>query len=173
MIKQNIMFEVIKNLKPTHRLQAFLFAAFLSTASAVLTVYLKTDDCSGLAGQYQVLVKNYTETMAINNTLIESNNKKDRDMINIKSLLDEMGRIKPETTTKTTVRTNERVYAVVNNSGVGGSPKDDNGVVVEAMVKQLPPEKIIETKTTITKVPEKQKQLIDSIQNIVKNYKDK
>lgn len=167
------MFEVIKNLKPTHRLQAFLFAAFLSTASAVLTVYLKTDDCSGIAKQYEVLVKNYTETMAINNTLIESNNKKDRDMINIKNLLNEMGKIKPEIITKTTVRTNEQVYAVRNESGMGGSPNNDNGVVAEAMVRPLPREKVIETKTTITKVPEKQKQLIDSIQNILKNYKDK
>jgi hypothetical protein len=168
------MFEVIKNLKPTHRLQAFLFAALLSTASAVLTVYLKTDDCSGLAGQYQVLVKNYTETMAINNTLIESNNKKDRDMIAIKNLLEEMGKIKSETTTKTTVRSNERVYAVVRDersNGMGSS--SDSSVVAHAMIRPTPKEKIIETKTTITKVPEKQKQLIDSIQNILKDYKDK
>jgi hypothetical protein len=168
------MFEVIKNLKPSHRLQAFLFAALLSTASAVLTVYLKTDDCSGLAAQYQVLVKNYTETMAINNTLIESNNKKDRDMIAIKNLLDEMDNIKPETTTKTTVRSNERVYAVVKDEGSNGMGGGSNsGVVSDAMVRPIPKEKIIETKTTITKVPDKQKQLIDSIQNILKDYKDK
>ena len=164
------MFEVIKNLKPTHRLQAFLFAAFLSTASAVLTVYLKTDDCSGLAKQYEVLVKNYTETMAINNTLIESNNKKDRDMIAIRNLLDEMNNIKPEIVTKTNVRTNEKVYAI-NNHDIS---KDDNGIVVaNAMVKPLPSEKVIETKTTITKVPDKQKQLIETIQNIIKKYDKK
>ena len=164
------MFEVIKNLKPTHRLQAFLFAAFLSTASAVLTVYLKTDDCSGLAKQYEVLVKNYTETMAINNTLIESNNKKDRDMIAIRNLLDKMNNIKPEIVTKTNVRTNEKVYAI-NNHDIS---KDDNGIVVaNAMVKPLPSEKVIETKTTITKVPDKQKQLIKTIQNIIKKYDKK
>ena len=164
------MFEVIKNLKPTHRLQAFLFAAFLSTASAVLTVYLKTDDCSGLAKQYEVLVKNYTETMAINNTLIESNNKKDRDMIAIRNLLDKMNNIKPEIVTKTNVRTNEKVYAI-NNHDIS---KDDNGIVVaNAMVKPLPSEKVIETKTTITKVPDKQKQLIETIQNIIKKYDKK
>ena len=168
------MFEIIKNLKPTHRLQAFLFAAFLSTASAVLTVYLKTDDCSGLATQYQVLVKNYTETMAINNTLIESNNKKDRDMIAIKNLLDEIGKIESEITTKTIIKSNERVYAVVRDdrsNGMGSS--GDSLLVSDAMVRPIPKDKIIETKTTITKVPDKQKQLIDSIQNIVKKYKDK
>jgi hypothetical protein len=164
------MFEVIKNLKPAHRLQAFFFAAFLTTASAILTVYLKTDDCSGFAKQYEVLVKNYTETMAINNTLIESNNKKDRDMITIKNLLNEMNKIKPEITTKTTIRSNERVYAVVKDSGVGSAPEDNDGVVADAMVKSLPTEKVIETKTTVIKVPEKQKQIIDSIQNVLKKY---
>lgn len=166
------MFEVIKNLKPAHRLQAFFFAAFLTTASAILTVYLKTDDCSGFAKQYEVLVKNYTETMAINNTLIESNNKKDRDMITIKNLLDEMNKIKPETTTHTTVRSNERVYAVAKDDGFGSGAGDEE-IVVSAMVKPLPSEKIIETKTTITKVPEKQKHLIESIQGILKKYEDK
>ncbi len=165
------MFEVIKNLKPAHRLQAFLFAAFLTTASAILTVYLKTDDCSGLANQYQVLVKNYTETMSINNTLIESNNKKDRDMITIKNILDEMGNIKPETVTQTTVKSNEKVYAVIKEDNGVGSNEDE--IVLSAMVKPLPSEKIIETKTTITKIPEKQKRLIESIQGIVKKYEDK
>lgn len=164
------MFEVIKNLKPAHRLQAFFFAAFLTTASAILTVYLKTDDCSGLAKQYEVLVKNYTETMAINNTLIESNNKKDRDMIAIKNLLDEMNNIKPESTSHTTIKTNEKVYAVVKDSSSG---IDNDGIVVSAMVRPLPSEKIIETKTTITKIPEKQKLLIESIQGILKKYEDK
>jgi len=101
------MFEVIKNLKPVHRLQAFFFAALLTTASAIITVYLKTDDCSGLAKQYQVLVKNYTETMSINNTLIESNNKKDRDMIAIKNLLDDMGNIKPDPAGGTSTTANQ------------------------------------------------------------------
>lgn len=165
------MFEVIKNLKPTHRLQAFLFAAFLTTASAVLTVYLKTDDCSGLAKQYEELVKNYTETMSINNTLIESNNKKDRDMITIKNLLDEMNNIKPETTTKTIVKHNEKAY-VINDSGMGGTAKDDKPQVAYSPAP-TPEEKIIETKTTVTKIPEKQKRLIESIQTILKNYKDK
>jgi hypothetical protein len=164
------MFEAIKNLKPTDRLKAFLFAVLLSTTSAMLTVYFKTDDCSGLATQYQVLVKNYTETMAINNTLIESNNKKDRDMITIKNLLNEMNKIKPEITTKTTIRSNERVYAVVKDSGVGSAPEDNDGVVADAMIKSLPTEKVIETKTTVIKVPEKQKQIIDSIQNVLKKY---
>ncbi len=165
------MFEAIKNLKPTDRLKAFLFAVLLSTTSAMLTVYFKTDDCSGLATQYQVLVKNYTETMAINNTLIESNNKKDRDMITIKNLLNEMNKIKPETTKHTTIRFNEKAYAVVKDNGVGSGGDDE--IAVSAMVRPAPQEKVIETKTTIIKVPEKQKQLIDSIQNILKNYKDK
>ena len=164
------MFEAIKNLKPAHRLQAFLFVALLTTTSAILTIYLKTDDCSGLAKQYEVLVKNYGETMSINNTLIESNNKKDRDMITIKNLLDEMGNIKPESVTKTTITANDKVYAVIKEDGVGSG---DDEIVVSAMVKPLPSEKIIETKTTITKVPEKQKLLIESIQDIVKKYKDK
>jgi hypothetical protein len=45
--------------------------------------------------------------------------------------------------------------------------------VVSAMVRPIPQEKIIETKTTITKVPEKQKRLIESIQGILKKYEDK
>jgi hypothetical protein len=112
--------------------------------------------------------------MSINNTLIESNNKKDRDMIAIKNLLDEIGKIESEITTKTTIKSNERVYAVVRDersNGMGSS--SDSSVVAHAMIRPTPKDKIIETKTTITKVPEKQKQLIDSIQNIVKKYKDK
>ena len=166
------MFEVIKNLKPAHRLQAFMFAAFLSTASAVLTVYFKTDDCSGLANQYQVLVKNYTETMSINNTLIEASNKKDRDMITIKNLLIEMSNIKPEITTHTTIKPNEKIYSIVKNNTLDTLSYGDKVMVASPMVAP-PSEKIIETKTTITKVPEKQKVLIQSIQGILKKYENK
>jgi hypothetical protein len=35
------MIEVIKNLKPGQRLQAFIFAAVLSSGTAILTSYMK------------------------------------------------------------------------------------------------------------------------------------
>jgi hypothetical protein len=168
------MFEVIKNLKPAHRLQAFLFAAFLTTSSAILTVYLKTDDCSGLAKQYEVLVKNYTETMSINNTLIESNNKKDRDMIAIRNILDEMSQIKPESITKITTKTriipDEKNYAISYNSGMSSTAKNDSGIFITAMPLPAPQQKVIETRTTIVKLPEKQKMLTNSIKNIIAKY---
>jgi hypothetical protein len=43
------LFQVIKSLNPTQRLGAFVFIALLTSFTAILTVYLKSDECSSLA----------------------------------------------------------------------------------------------------------------------------
>ena len=75
------MFEAIKNLKPAHRFQAFLVVVILSTLTSITTAYMSTDDCSGMANQYNTLIKNYTETLSLNNQLVVDNNQKQKDFI--------------------------------------------------------------------------------------------
>ena len=98
------MFDAIKNLKPAHRFQAFLFVVILSTLTSITTAYMSTDDCSGLANQYNVLIKNYTETMSLNNQLVADNNQKQRDFMLIKKMLDSLANIGPEISKKTTIK---------------------------------------------------------------------
>lgn len=166
------MLEVIKNLKPGQRLLAFLFVTILTSLTSLLTVYLKTDDCKGIGDQYQTLVGNYTELMRINNEIIESNNKKDRDLITLGDIISGMNEIKPivktdtKTSQKVSYNTNDAIAKIGN--GDGGNPP-----VVMSRPETQTITKTIEKTTVINEIPNKQKYLIDSALNILKEYKKK
>jgi hypothetical protein len=166
------MFDAIKNLKPAHRFQAFLFVVILSTLTSITTAYMSTDDCSGMANQYNTLIKNYTETLSLNNQLVVDNNQKQKDFILIKKMLDSLANIGPEISKKTTVKNNKVNQIVYNDQGSGS-----NGVTLDTMVvssplevRQIDDNKIITTETTVTKISDKQKDILGKVYEVVKKH---
>lgn len=163
------MFDVIKNLKPAHRFQAFLFVVILSTLTSITTAYMSTDDCSGLANQYNVLIKNYTETMSLNNQLVADNNQKQRDFMMIKKMLDSLANIGPEISKKTTVKDNKVNQIVYYDHGNGVS-LDTMAVSSPLKVRQIDDDKIITTETTVTKISDKQKDILGKVFEVLKKH---
>jgi hypothetical protein len=165
------MLEVIKNLKPGQRLQAFLFVTIVTSLTSLLTVYLKTDDCKGIGDQYQTLVGNYTELMKINNQIIESNNKKDRDLIVLGDIISGMNEIKP--IVKTDTKTSQKVSYNTNDAlaTIGGD--DGNPPLAMSRPESQTITKTVEKTTIINEVPNTQKHLIDSAMHILEKYKKK
>ena len=163
------MFEAIKNLKPAHRFQAFLVVVILSTLSSIGTVYLSTDDCSGMASQYNTLIKNYTETLSLNNQLVSDNNQKQKDFMLIKKMLDSLANIGPEISKKTTVK-NNKVNKIVYNDHGSGVSLDTMAVSSPLEVRQIDDNKIITTETTVTKISDKQKNILGKVYEVVKKH---
>ena len=154
------MFDIIKSLNPKQRLVAFLIAAILTSSVAVLTSYLKTDNCQAISDQYNTLIKNQAELMSINNDLIEQNNNKQRDLISIASLLEEM--------TNTTMMRTEQV--IVKPMPVIRPYIMDDSIRVDARVASVT---VTQEKTKIIKetYPITYKSTLDSCTSIVKKYK--
>ena len=154
------MFDIIKSLNPKQRLVAFLVAAMLTSSVAVITSYLKTDNCQAISDQYNTLVKNQAELMSINNDLIEQNNNKQRDLISVAALLEEM--------TNTTMMRTEQV--VIKPMPVIRPYVMDDSVRVDARVASVT---VTQEKTKIIKetYPTAYKTTLDSCASIVKKYK--
>lgn len=154
------MFDIIKSLNPKQRLVAFLVAAMLTSSVAVITSYLKTDNCQAISDQYNTLVKNQAELMSINNDLIEQNNNKQRDLISVAALLEEM--------TNTTMMRTEQV--VIKPMPVIRPYIVDDSVRVDARVASAT---VTQEKTKIIKetYPTAYKTTLDSCASIVKKYK--
>jgi hypothetical protein len=163
------MFEAIKNLKPAHRLQAFLFVVILSTVTSIATAYMSTDDCSGLAGQYNVLIKNYTETMSLNNQLVADNNQKQKDFMMIKKMLDSLNDIEPEIIKKITIK-NDNVNPIVLENNYNISDTVMVSTASAQMVTRTNTSKTIKTETTVTKIGDKQKNILDKVMNVLKKH---
>ena len=154
------MFDIIKSLNPKQRLVAFLVAAMLTSSVAVITSYLKTDNCQAISDQYNTLVKNQAELMSINNDLIEQNNNKQRDLISVASLLEEM--------TNTTMMRTEQV--IIKPMPVIRPYIMDDSIRVDARVASVT---VTQEKTKIIKetYPITYKSTLDSCTSIVKKYK--
>jgi hypothetical protein len=154
------MFDIIKSLNPKQRLVAFLVAAILTSSVAIITSYLKTDNCQAISDQYNILVKNQAELMSINNTLIEQNNNKQKDLISVASLLEEM-------TNTTTIRTEQ---VVIKPMPVIRPYIVDDSISVDARVASVA---ATQEKTKIIKetYSPKYKNTLDSCTSIVKKYK--
>jgi len=154
------MFDIIKSLNPKQRLVAFLVAAILTSSVAIATSYLKTDNCQAISDQYNTLVKNQAELMSINNTLIEQNNNKQKDLISVASLLEEM-------TNTTTIRTEQ---VVIKPMPVIRPYIINDSVGVDARVASVA---VTQEKTKIIKetYSPKYKNTLDSCTSIVKKYK--
>lgn len=154
------MFDIIKSLNPKQRLVAFLVAAMLTSSVAVITSYLKTDNCQAISDQYNTLVKNQAELMSINNDLIEQNNNKQRDLISVAALLEKM--------TNTTMMRTEQV--VIKPMPVIRPYVVDDSIRVDARVASAT---VTQEKTKIIKetYPTAYKTTLDSCASIVKKYK--
>lgn len=170
------MFDAIKNLSPAHRFQAFLVVVVLSTLSSMVTAYMSTDDCSGLANQYNGLIKSYTETMSFNNQLVEDNNQKQKDFMVIKKMLDSLNSFEPEIVKRTTVKNREDNPVVYEDRAPGGGrPYTHDSIIVLAKDRQpevitVHDSKIIKTETTVTKIGNKQKNVLTKIYNVLKKH---
>lgn len=170
------MLEVIKNLKPGQRLQAFLFVTIVTSLTSLLTVYLKTDDCKGIGDQYQQLVGNYTELMRINNQIIQLNNSKDRDLLALGTIMQSLDTTKPFT--KTTSKTTESVAeSHIDALSMVVRDDPDNGEPLPRIAASRPEQqtitKTVEKTTVVKEIPTEKKQLIDSAMNILKKYQKK
>jgi len=154
------MFDIIKSLNPKQRLVAFLVAAILTSSVAIATSYLKTDNCQAISDQYNTLVKNQAELMSINNTLIEQNNNKQKDLISVASLLEEM-------TNATMMRTEQ---VVIKPMPAIRPYIVDDSIRVDARVASVA---ATQEKTKIIKetYSPKYKNTLDSCTSIVKKYK--
>jgi len=154
------MFDIIKSLNPKQRLIAFLVAAILTSSVAIATSYLKTDNCQAISDQYNTLVKNQAELMSINNTLIEQNNNKQKDLISVASLLEEM-------TNATMMRTEQ---VVIKPMPAIRPYIVDDSIRVDARVASVA---ATQEKTKIIKetYSPKYKNTLDSCTSIVKKYK--
>jgi len=167
------MLESIKNLKPEDKFKAFIIVVLLSTISSITTVYLSTDDCSGLANQYNTLIKNYTETLSINNQLVSDNNQKQKDFMIIKKMLDSLYVIKPEIIKKTTVKEDFETPIIRRNNLLTYQNNDTLVVasaVMEPEIRVVEKNKIIQTETTVTKMGDKQKTILDNVNEVLKKH---
>lgn len=158
------MFDIIKSLNPKQRLTAFLIAAILTSSVAIITSYLKTDNCQAISDQYNILVKNQAELMSINNTLIEQNNSKQKDLISVATLLEEMTKIKMQKTEQIVINPTPVTKSYVNNM--------TDSIMVEAKIISSPTI-ILKEKTKVIKetYPSSYKNTLDSCTSILNKYK--
>lgn len=164
------MFEAIKNLKPAHRFQALLVIVFLSTSSSIATSYLSTDDCSGLANQYNTLIKNYTETMSLNNQLVQDNNQKQKDFMVIKKMLDSLNSFEPEIVKRTTVKNKEDNPIVYDDHHNNSHQSDSLAYSPSPITLEKHSSKTITTETTVTKIGKKQKSVLSKVYDVLKKH---
>jgi len=161
------MFEAIKNLKPAHRFQAFLVVVILSTLSSVATAYMSTDDCSGLANQYNVLIKNYTETLSLNNQLVSDNNQKQKDFMVIKKMLDSLDSVEPEIIKKTSVKNKKEPNIIKHHDIIN---HHDTIMVAASRADIIERTKTVKTETTISKMGDKHKSIIKNVYNVLQKH---
>lgn len=165
--------DAIKSLKPAERLKAFIFLAVLTSATAITTVYLKTDDCSDTANNYNGCIENYSKVQTFANSCMQESNRKTGDLIVLAGIIDSLQRCKAiqyTTTSTSTIAANRRTaYEITNDT-----------VLVNANVRFPVTEtdentssdrtKIVKTQTTIS-LPNNQKKLVDSAKNILQKYR--
>ena len=156
---ENII-SALKELPLKTRFAAFIIAIILITTPAILTSYLKTNDCKGISDQYITLVENQSKLMNINNTLIENNNSKTNDLIKIQELL---GKINNKNkTSDVTVYEDEPERKMVSKM-ITKSTYDDSSLLMSS----APAPKLIPLNRSrlriIKRAPEGQKILLDSI----------
>ena len=85
--QKNLMFDAIKSLSVQQRLFAFIFAIAMSSIVALLTVYMKTDDCSEISNQYTEVIRNQSDLMTVNTEILDKYNNARRDFLIIQDQL--------------------------------------------------------------------------------------
>ena len=170
------LFQVIKTLKPSQRLYGFLFLVLITSATAIITSYLKTDDCGEFANNYNDCVTNYTKSQEFVNNCMNESNQKTNDLIVLAGIIDSIRLCK--TIQYTTITTENHPIKLDRYENVVSSVQmsDSSGVVheVNPVVREnLTP--IDRTKIkkieTIVPIPATQKKYIDSASSILNKYK--
>jgi hypothetical protein len=180
------LIQVIKSLKPAERLKALIFVALITSATALITSYLKTDDCSQISKQYESALNSYSNTMRITNDCINESNRKTGELVVLSKILDSISKTKgleyyPELITRNSRTDNfivERKPASIKDQSSGGSVMVDT-IMVSAKVMIDPKdtvkitkrEKSVTSKRVSVNITEKQKKLIDSANKILEKYK--
>jgi hypothetical protein len=153
------MFESIKSLTPKQRIWAFIIAVIFSSMTAIGTSYFKTDDCSSISTQYDSMMITYTNQLKLNNQIMEDSNKKTKDILEVKRLLDSMLSLKPQMVVeKTLVQTPE----------INEIRREDPSDTIRVLRSVREPEPIVQIKKTI--VPVNQKPILKKMTSILEKY---
>ena len=168
------MLDIIKSLSPKQRLTAFIFITVISAIVSISTIYLKTDDCSGISDQYTKLVENQTKLMGVNNDLITEYNQARTDLVAVNGYLktiDSLSKIQYTnietiTTTYVPVVKNQVKYVYVDST----HPQ----LAMNALEREpVIPHPKTEIKHNTIKAPIKLGGIIDSLSTITSKYKKK
>ena len=166
------MLDIIKSLSPKQRLTAFIFTTVISAIVSISTIYLKTDDCSGIADQYTKLVENQTKLMSVNNELVSQYTQARTDLVAVNGYLktiDSLSKIQ-----YTNTETITKAYVPVVHDKVKYVYVDSTHPMVqmEALEREpVIPKPKTKVKKTIVKVPNKLGNILDSLNIITSKYK--
>jgi hypothetical protein len=153
------MFEVIKSLTPKQRIWAFIIAVIFSSMTAIGTSYFKTDDCLSISTQYDSMMVTYANQLKLNNQIMDDSNKKTKDILEVKRLLDSMLSLKPQTLVERTL---------VRRPEVNEIERDNPYDTIRVLRSVREPEPIVQIKKTI--VPVNQKPILKKMTSILEKY---
>jgi hypothetical protein len=153
------MFEVIKSLTPKQRIWAFIIAVIFSSITAIGTSYFKTDDCSSISTQYDSMMVTYANQLKLNNQIMEDSNKKTKDILEIKRLLDSMLTLKPQILVEKTL---------VQRPEVSEIKREDPSDTIRVLRSVRESEPIVQIKKII--VPVNQKPILKKMTSILEKY---
>jgi hypothetical protein len=153
------MFEVIKSLTPKQRIWAFIIAVIFSSITAIGTSYFKTDDCLSISTQYDSMMVTYANQLKLNNQIMDDSNKKTKDILEVKRLLDSMLSLKPQTLVERTL---------VQRPEVNEIERDNPYDTIRVLRGVREPEPILQIKKTI--VPVNQKPILKKMTSILEKY---
>lgn len=166
------MLDIIKSLSPKQRLTAFIFTTVISAIVSISTIYLKTDDCSGISDQYTKLVENQTKLMAVNNDLITQYNQARTDLVAVNGYLKTIDSLSKIQYTNTETTTTSYVPVVHNKVRYVYVDSTHPVVHMEALERDpVIPQPKTEVKRTIIKAPIKLGGILDSLNTITSRYK--
>jgi hypothetical protein len=161
------MIDFIKNLKPEDKFKAFVVVVLLSTITSIATVYLSTDDCSGLSEQYKTLVNNHTQILTINNTLIQENNRKQNDLILVGRLIDSLLLVEVKSRKVSSVRTEQTPIVMRSIS-------PDDTLLRSAPAMMIRPPEVITVENTVIKnqLDDKQESILHKVKDVTSKYEE-
>jgi hypothetical protein len=153
------MFEVIKSLTPKQRIWAFIIAVIFSSMTAIGTSYFKTDDCLSISTQYDSMMVTYANQLKLNNQIMEDSNKKTKDILEVKRLLDSMLSLKPQILVEKTL---------VQHPQANEIQIDDSRDSIRVLGRVREPEQVVQINKII--VPVNQKPILKKMTSILEKY---
>jgi hypothetical protein len=168
------MLDIIKSLSPKQRLTAFIFTTVISAIVSISTIYLKTDDCSGISDQYTKLVENQTKLMGVNNDLITQYNQARTDLVAVNGYLKTIDSLSKIQYTNTETVTTTYVPVVKNQVKYVYVDSTHPPVHMSALEREpVIPQPKTEVKHNVVKAPIKLGGILDSLNTITSKYKKK